>query len=325
MEIDPLTDFIERGLTFEASFGKGGSNAIKDREDILWQLHESGSPAAGLLLADRLLGLRISFSRKDIDAVPFARTLARESFAALVALEPKTHWDWYALGCAHASGRGGTDVSHAEAAKCFLMAHETGNAYAGYEAIWEAYLGGGSVYEAIHRFRACEGRLQHFARLSQTSLALIALGPAREVGGYSHAWRIHEIAGILRVFLYHTAGSRRINIAVEAELRADQEALETMAQSPAPALVLYLIAKHSRRNPTTKPALEWLRQALDKDSPEFLALLKLQEPNDEEVRMIAEACAACGWQDSELGLIAAQWMKDRECDEDDWECNEDEC
>lgn len=315
MENDPLTDYIERGLAFESSYGHGGCDAIKAKEDILWQFHESGSVAAGLLLADSLLGLRNSFSRSELDVMPFARTLARESFDALVALEPKTHWDWYSLGCAHASGRG-TCVAHAEAAKCFLSAHESGNAYAGYEAIWEAYLGGGAIYEAIHRFRSYEGRLLHFAQLSQTSLGLIAHGPARKIGGYPHAWRIHEITRTMRVFLYHTAGSRRVNIEVEAELRADLEALESMDRSPSAALVLYIISKHSRRNPTSKPALEWLRQAIDKDSPEFLALLKLQQPQLDEVRMLVDACAASGWQDSDLRRFVAGWLEDWECEEE---------
>jgi hypothetical protein len=219
------------------------------------------------------------------------------------------------LGCAHASGRG-TSVAHTESGICFQTAHDTGNAYAGYEAIWETYLGGGSIYEAIHRFRSYEGRLQHFAQASQASLGLIAHGPARGIGGYAHAWRIHEITRIMRVFLYHTAGARRINIEVEAELRADLEALEAMEKSPAAALVLYMISKHSRRNPTSKPAIEWLRQAIDRDSPEFLALLKLQEPQPDEVQMLADACNASGWQDSELGRYAAAWLKDRDCEEE---------
>ncbi len=315
MENDPFTEYFEGSLAFEASFGRRGSDDIRAREDILWKLHESGDATAGLLLADRLLDLRISFSRSELDAVPFARELARQSFQALVELEPKTHWDWYALGIAHAAGRG-TGVSPLEAAKCYRNAHDYGNAYAGYETIWETYLGGGSIYQAISQFRSYEGRLKNFARASQVSLGLVAHGRVREVGGYAHAWRIHEIGCIMRVFLYHTVGSRRINIAVEAELRADLKTLESPELSPSSAFVLYLIAKHSRRNPTSRTAIEWLRHALDGESPDFLALLKLQEPDAGEMRMIADACAACGWQNSKLARFAAERIKEWECDEE---------
>lgn len=308
METDQFTDYIERGLAFEASFGQGGSDAIKAMEDILWELHGCGSLAAGMLLADRLIDLRNSFSRRDIEVVPFARALAHECFEQLLVLGEKSHWDWYALGCAHASGRG-TVVAHAEAARCFQRAWEAGNAYAGYEAIWEAYLGGGTILAAIHGFRAYEGRLKSFAETSLASLGLIALGPAREIGSYSHAWRIHEITRIMRVFLYHTAGSRRINVEIEAELRVDLESLEAMGSAPSASMVLYLIAKYSRRNPTSKPALEWLRQAMEHDSPEFLALLRLQEPVVVEMRMIADACAASGCHDSALAHFATEWLR----------------
>lgn len=304
---DPFSDYIERGLAFEQSHGMGGSDALKEKEEIAWTLHAQGSAAGSMLLGNSLLRSRTSFSRKDIHVVPFARALVIESFQALQAIEKKTHWDWYYLAVAHEAGRG-TPVNHEQAACCYRRSKEMGNAYAEFEEIWFHYLSHGNIIEAILRFRSCEGRLKNFAEASARSLSLIALGPVREMGSYQHAWRVIELSRLLHEFLYHDAGSRHINIAVEAEWRSDVRQIEDIRSASA-AFVLYLIAKRSRRNPTSQEPLHWLRLAATLDSTEFLSIVKRQIHNEDELRLLSDICVANQWSHSELAQFVASELE----------------
>jgi hypothetical protein len=317
MENDPFTDYIERELSFEKSHGFGGSSALKEKEELAWSLHENGSAAGGMLLGDSLLRTRVSFARREVKVVPFARNLVEESFRALDTNSDKDQWDWYYLGIAHEFGRG-TKVDHQEAAECFRRAKELGNPFAEFEEIWSRFLSDGELIEAVLRLRACEGRLKDFADASARSLSLIALGPTREIGSYQHAWRIHEISQLLHLFLYHDAGSRHINIAVEAELRSDIDALEE-ADSASAAFVLFLIAKRSRRNPTSNEPIHWLRLAATPDSGEFVSLLRRQNLTEEELKALSEVCTMNDWKDSEIAKYAASEFELLEADDDDYD------
>ena len=317
MEDDPFGDYIERGVSFEQSHGLGGSTALKEKEELAWSLHEKGSAAGGMLLGDSLLRTRVSFSRREVKAVPFARALVDESFHALDANADKEHWDWYYLGIAHEFGRG-TKVDHEQASECFRRANELGNPYAEFEEIWSKFLSDGRIFEAVLRLRAYDGKLKNFAEASARSLSLLALGPSREIGSHQHAWRIFEISQLLHLFLYHDAGSRHINIAVEAELRGDIELLEEM-DSPSAAFVLFLIAKRSRRNPTSNEPLHWLRLAATPDSGEFLSLLKRQHLNEDELALLSEICSTNQWEESEVARYIASELELLEADDEDYD------
>lgn len=300
---DLFTDYIERGLAFEQSYGSGGSASLKEKEEIAWRLHEQGNAAGSMLLGDKLISSRVSFARSDIQVVPFARELVVQSFQALNAIADKTHWDWYYLGLAHDSGRG-TTVDYRKAAECYRRSKELGNPYAEFEEIWFEYLAGGPIMGAVLRFRACEGRLKQFAEASAAALSLLALGPVREMGSYQHAWRVFELSRLLHQFLYHDKGQRQVHIAIEAEWRAEVPQLEAL-ESPSSALVLYLIAKRSRRNPTSQKALHWLRLAATPDSQEFFAILKGQLSDEDELRLLSERCIENHWGDSDLARFVA--------------------
>lgn len=300
---DPFTDYIERGLAFEQSYGLRGSDALKEKEEIAWRLHEQGSAAGGMLLGDLLISRRVSFARKDIQVVPFARELVVQSFQALNAIADKTHWDWYYLGLAHESGRG-TTVNYSQAVECYRRSKELGNPYAEFEEIWFEYLARNNIMAAILRFRACEGRLKPYAEASARALSLLALGPVRELGSYPHAWRIFELSRLLHVFLYHDKGQRHLHIAIEAEWRADLPQLEALGTASA-ALVLFQIAKRSRRNPTSHKPLHWLRLAARPDSQEFFAIFKGQLDDEEELQVLSDLCAENHWGDSELARFVA--------------------
>ena len=304
---DPFSDYIERGLAFEQSYGSGGSDALKEKEEIAWRLYEEGSAAGGMLLGDLLISGRVSFARKDIQVVPFARELVVQSLQALNAIADKTHWDWYYLGLAHDSGRG-TTVDYRRAAECYRQSKELGNPYAEFEEIWFEYLSGSNILEAILRFRACEGRLKQYAEASARALSLLALGPVREMGSYQHAWRVFELSRLLHVFLYHDKGQRQLHIAIEAEWRAEVPQLEALGTASS-ALVLFLIAKRSRRNPTTQEALHWLRLAATPDSKEFFAIVKAQLNDENELRLLSELCAENQWGDSELARFVASELE----------------
>ncbi|MBX7210788.1 MAG: SEL1-like repeat protein [Verrucomicrobiaceae bacterium] len=300
---DPFSDYIERGLAFEQSYGSGGGDALKAKEAIAWRLHEQGSAAGGMLLGDSLISGRVSFLRKDIQVVSFARELVVRSFQALNAIADKTHWDWYYLGLAHESGRG-TTVDYSQAVECYRRSKELGNPYAEFEEIWFEYLARSNILEAILRFRSCEGRLKHFAEATARALSLLALGPVREMGSYQHAWRIFELSRLLHVFLYHDKGQRQLHIAIEAEWRAEVPQLEVLGTASS-ALVLFLIAKRSRCNPTSQKALHWLRLAARPDSQEFFAIVKGQLNDEDELRLLSEVCAENQWGDSELARFVA--------------------
>lgn len=317
MENDQFSDYIERELAFERSQGVGGTTALKEKEEIAWSLHEAGSAAGGMLLGDSLLRLRNSFSRRDLDVVPFARSLIDKSFHALNAILVKESWDWYFLGIAHEFGRG-TRVDHEQAFECFRKAKELGNPYAEFEEIWSKYLSDGAMLEAIFRFRAYKGKLENFAIESSRCLSLLALGPTREIGSYQHAWRVFEISQLLYLALYHAAGHRHINISVEAELRGNIEALEAL-ETPSAGLVLYLIAKRSRRNPTSEKAIHWLRAAVTPDSDEFLSLFKRQRLNREELDLVSEVCASNNWANSKIACYVAAEIKALEMDEEEYD------
>ena len=320
MDDDLFTQYVEQGLTFEQSFGQGGSTALKETEDIAWFLHEQGSAAGGIMLGDKLLSNRVSFSRRDIKAVPFARSLVEESFSALISMSDKGQWDWYYLGIAWLFGRG-TKVDHKQATDCFRQAKELGNPYAEFEEIWSRYLDDGEMIEAALRFRRCEGKLERYAEASARALSLIALGPSRELGSYKHAWRIFEISQLLHVFLYHDIGSRRINVAVEAEMRTDVEQLESL-QSASVALVLYLIAKRSRSNPTSRDAIDWLRGAVTPSSGESFSLLTRQHLNTDELVLVKDICRANQWENSKIARYVSSELElsdDEEGEENDVE------
>lgn len=316
MEDDPFSDYIERGLSFEQSHGFGGSSALKEKEELAWSLHENGSAAGGMLLGDSLLRTRVSFAGRDVKVVPFARNLVEESFHALDTNSDKDQWDWYYLGIAHEFGRG-TKVDHQEAAECFRRAKELGNPFAEFEEIWSRFLSDDELIEAILRFREYEGRLKDFADASARSLSLIALGPTREIGSYQHAWRILEISQLLHLFLYHDAGSRHINITVEAELRSDIDALEE-ADSSSAAFVLYLIAKRSRRNPTSNEPIHWIRLATTPNSAEFFSLLRRQHLTEEELKALSEEFTVNDWEDSEIAKYVSSELELFETDDDDY-------
>lgn len=317
MERDLFNDYIQQGLAFEQSYGSGGFPALKKKEGIAWSLYESGSAAGGMLLGDSLLTTRVSYLRRDLKVVPFARTVVDESFQALNEIEEKGEWDCYYLGIAHEFGRG-TKVDHKLASEFFQKAKELGNPYGEFEAIWSGFLSDKAIYNAVSRFRSCEGKLACFAAASAQSLSLLALGPARDIGSYPHAWRIIEISQYLHQFLYHDAGSRHINITVEAELRGDVGVLESL-NTAAAAFVLYLIASGSRRNPTSEDSNHWLRLAVVPNCIEFVSLAKGRNLSGEELKLILDVCDSNEWCDSEVARFAASEIELLEMDADDYD------
>jgi len=89
---EKFCEFIERGLSFERSCGSRGRKALCDKEAIAWELRDSGGPAGSILPGDDLIRNRVSFLRKDLDVVPFARRMLEEGFAALAAKNDEDSW-----------------------------------------------------------------------------------------------------------------------------------------------------------------------------------------------------------------------------------------
>ncbi len=304
MNSDRFTDYIERGLSFE---GSGGSNVLQENERLAWELHDCGGPAGKVLLGDALLRTRISYLRKDVKAVPFARKLLEEGFAALSVKDPKEHWDWYYLGLCHELGRG-TPVNHTQAAECFRNAKDAGNAYAEYEEMWSAFLGGTAAIETILQLRIYSGRLKEFAKRSAVALALLEMGPVREIGGGQHMWRILELSNCLREDYYHKAGGAHISVNIEKEFRLDVDSLKSM-KTPCAALILFLISERSRSNPTGEQPDVWLCKATHPENSHLLSLVPGNNLSDEHLHSIVEVCIENRWQTSELCRVAQSMLE----------------
>jgi hypothetical protein len=312
MDCDKFAEYIERTLSFN---GRGGREALCEKENIAWELHQSAAPAGSVLLGDLLIRNGVSFCRRELDAVPFARKLLKEGFAALAAKETKEHWDWYWLGNCHGLGRG-TEVNHGKAADCFRQAREEGNSYAHYEEIWAAYLAGGPGLEAIFRFRYYSGPLQEFAEPSARALALLEMGPVRQVGSTQHICRILELSKLLREFYFHDGAHRHINVRVGKEMSLDVDALKAKGE-PSAALALFLIATKSRANPTGKEPDAWLRAAVHPENRELLPLLKREILEEDRLKVVAEVCEANGWSDSPIGRFATWALTKADTEGDD--------
>jgi len=282
--------------------------AMIEKERVAWELHQSAAPAGSVLLGDMLIRNRTSFCDRELNVVPFARKLLKEAFASLATKGTKDLWDWYWLGVCHASGRG-TLVNQAAAADCFRQAREAGNQYAHYEEIWSAYLSGAPAVETIYRFRYCGGPLYEFgfAELSARALALLEMGPVRNIGSTQHICRILEISRLLGEFYFHDPGHRHINVRIEREMAGDVDALTAMNTPPA-ALTLYLIAKKSRSNPTGKEPDVWLRAAVHPDNDSLLAVTKRDILGEEQLKLIAEVCQQNGWGESKICRFAS-WAR----------------
>lgn len=314
MDTDRFAEYVERTLSFGSS-GHNRSQDAYDKEALAWELHRSAAPAGSVLLGDELIRHRISFCDNQLDAVRFARKLLEEAFAALNAKEAKDGWDWYWLGICHELGRG-TVVDQTKAADCFRHAREAGNLYAHYEEIWAEYLSGTPALETIFRFRYYSGPLQKFAELSARALALLEMGPVREVGSTKHILRMIEISKLLHEFYFHDGGKRQINIRVGKEMRCDVDALKAMA-NPTAALTLYLIAERSPVNPTGKTPDAWLRAAIHPDNHSLLTLLKREIFDETRLEKIAEVCQANGWEESKICRFAIWALEQRGSDSEE--------
>ena len=275
--------------------GSGGSKKLAEVEEIAWGLHESGEPIGSIMLADKLIGNRVSFSRRGTNAVTFGKEIAEPAFRALEEKHEKSNWDWYYLGICHGFGRG-TKIDHSEAAKAFREATRLGNQYSLLEWAWEEYLTGTSRIETIYRLADVEGILEPLARNGIRALRILEFGPVREIGSINHAFRINEISKLLHLSIYHAAASRTINVEVEKEMRLDVEALKALDHSLA-NFVLFLIAKQSRANPTGESCEVWLEKAIDRDNKIFYAVMKQHYYLEQYQDLITRVCEEKNWQD----------------------------
>lgn len=314
MAPDKFGEYMERTLGFEESFGRGGREALCEAEKLAWDLHAFAAPAGSVLLADKLIRNRVSYCHRQLNVLPFARKLLEEAFVSLSDKAAKNPWDWYWFGICHASGRG-TPVDHGRAADCFRRAREAGNPYAHYEEIWSAYLSGVPTLETIYRFRYCSGPLQKFARRSARALALLEMGPPRELGSGQQICRILEISELLHEFYFHDGGHRHINVQVGKEMRLDVDSLKTIATPPA-FLTLFLIATKSPTNPTGRAPEAWLRAAVHPDNRPLLALAKREILAQDQLGLIAEVCRENGWGESDICRFA-EWALAHADGEDD--------
>jgi hypothetical protein len=314
MTTDDFQRFLEMGLSIDDA--PRPVDSLQEREALAWRLSESEGPLGKVLLGDLLLGQKVSYLRRDISALPFGRTLVAENFPVLAAQTDKNHWHWYYLGICHESGRG-TPVDHAKAEEAFAMAHRLGNDVAGFEEIWAAYLRGASAMETVMRLRNYQGLVKPFARVSAKAIALLALGPVREIGSAEHVFRILELSGLLHEYFYHSAGARHIHVQTEAEMRQDLPPLKNLHTATA-AVTLWLIARNSRRNPTGANPEEWLRQAIAPDNTSLAALIRQRVLDKEELDLVADLCDQHGWTDSALDRAVKATLAaiEAEADED---------
>jgi len=283
---------------------------------LAWELHESAAPAGTVLLGDRLIRNRVSFVKKELNVVPFARGLLERGLVSLAAKEAKDQWDWYYLGICHEFGRA-TPVDHRKAADCFRKAKKAGNNYAEFEEIWSSYLGGESALETIFRFRYCFGPLQSFAELSARALALLEMGPPREIGSVEQICRIIEISRLLHQFFFHDGGSRYVNRRVEQEMRLDIDALKAMA-TPSAALTLFLIYKRSRSNPAGEQPEILLRAAIHPENRSLVTIAKREIFDETQLKLITQVCHDNGWEETDICRFAVWALEhpDGEGDED---------
>lgn len=269
----------------------GGSSPTGYLESLAWKLHEELSPTGSLALAGRLLAYRVSFLRKDINAVKFARSLIESASAELSARESKDHWDCYFLaGCCKDSK---------EAVKWYFTAADKGNRYALFEGIWEELLSGGSRLEAILKLRQCSGSLRPYAQLGADSLSFLSTGPVREIGTTAHVFRVLQLSEIQHRQIANMRGSRMINVEVAREFERDAAALKELS-TPLANFILYLIERNARGRATGKTSLEWLDAAVCPDLPELCDYFKVQRFRDEELDVIIAKVNEQGWRDSEL-------------------------
>lgn len=97
-EDEKISKFVESQLQFEATMGKVGTKTLAEIEEIAWDLHEGGSLVGTVMLGDKLLSNRISFSRRGTNAAALGKELLNSGFEQLNLKSSKTHWDWYYLG-----------------------------------------------------------------------------------------------------------------------------------------------------------------------------------------------------------------------------------
>ena len=316
MHADKFREYMERTVSSgESGIGRM-REALCEKESLAWELHHAAAPAGSALLGDLLIRNRISYCNRELKAVPFARELLKQAFASLTALEKKGEWDWYWLGVCHERGRG-TPVNHKTAVDCFGHAREAGNPYAHYEEIWAAYLSGTPIVETVFRFRYCSGPLHQFAELSARALALLEMGPPRQIGSDGHVCRIYEISSLLREFYFHDAAHHHINVRVEKEMAGDVDALKAI-ESPSAALALYLIATKSRSNPTGKEPDAWLRGAIHPDNEALLPITKREILGEEKLQLIVRVCKENGWAESKICRFAS-WALSHPDGEDEGE------
>jgi len=306
MKNEKFTDFTERGLDLGRNWGWG--KEIKAKEGVAWEIYEEFPPTGGLLLGDLILTQGASYLRPDLGTKDFARTLVKESFTAVDALEFKDGWDFYYLGLSYIYGRG-TKQDFAAATEVFSASSCNGCPYAAFEMIWARHLSGGTRLDAVLDLTNLKGKLADFAAYSARALTLLELGPPRELGSSAHITRILLLHTTLHDFIYHDHGARKIRIEIEKEFRESVDGLKKLNTTRS-NLALYLTAKFSRSNPTGREPAEWFSDTIDPKLIELELLCRRQELEVAELQMIIERAKSEGWDDAPLAKLALDELED---------------
>ena len=288
----------------------GWADEIKAREKRAWDLHNLFPPVGGLALGHLLMEQKTSYLKPEIGTRAFARELSSASFESLLNSENKDGWDYYYLGLSYGRGFGITQ-DFTRAAASFAQAILFGNAYAEFENIWARYLAGGTRLEAVLSFLDLKGKLADFAAYAARALVLLEVGYHGEPATSAHIARLLLLEQALHEFIYHTQGSRHINVAIEKEFREASELLRGL-KTPRAFLALYLIERASRAKPTGRKPLEWFSDAIDPEMTELQVLCIRRKLGFDELRMITARAEAGGWKDSTLYSAASTQLSDDE-------------